>query len=189
MNVPEEEALFVQKQMWWSDFLKEEINELGFTEQEIFFPNDLVVKKLVNLNTPFIETLNINGDYCSMWVFVPYDKYRYVLDIKMKNMFNNTLARIQMRKRKFLFNYEDTGVELSLTSLSEGFWFHIETSFTSSNASLFISGAGLTESITSDLICGNTCNNHTKVQNIQFIQPEQRRTGSNVALHDIRILQ
>ena len=146
MDVPEEEALFVQKQMWWSEFLKREINELGFTEQEIFFPNNLVVKKLLNLNTPFIETINIDSNYCSMWIFVPFDKYRYVLDIKLNNMFNNTLVRIQMRKRKFLFNYKDTGAELSSTSVSEGFWFHIETLITSSNATLFISGAGLTES-------------------------------------------
>ena len=183
-DLPEQAALFVEKQSWWNGFLSTQMDELGIPEQSILMPTNVGGKIITSTSTENFISDN-DSYFISMWVFVPFDKYRYVLDIQIKNAYNEILSRLQLRQRRFIFNYVNTGFELSATSISEGFWFHIEQTILNNEISIILTGAGRTQTIRQNAICQNTCS-IKQISKIEFSQPEKKNTA--LVVHDMRVL-
>ena len=179
------EALVVDKLLWWGSLYEDELQELGIGVQDLVIPSSTDVYTLTS--SKLIKTFSIDDtidEEISLWMFVPYDKYRYLLDIELKNKDNILLAKLELRREQFYFNYENTAFIITSSNLVKGYWFHLKFSFNTDLINLRISGAGRVQNIDENYLCGSSCLDKN-FKTLTLRQPEFK--DQSVVLHDLRI--
>ena len=178
------EALVADKLAWWGSLYDSELDLINVRVQDLIIPTntDVVTIDSTKLVKSFSSN-NVNNQRISVWVFIPYDKYRYILDLELKNAAGNVLCKLEVRRHQFYFNFQNTAFEITESSLVSGYWFHLEFSFTASKVNLKLSGSGRVQTIDDENSLSDTT-----VTTLTVRQPETLSSNS-VQLHDLRVAE
>ena len=102
------EALVADKLAWWGSLYDSELDLINVRVQDLIIPTntDVVTIDSTKLVKSFSSN-NVNNQRISVWVFIPYDKYRYILDLELKNAAGNVLCKLEVRRHQFYFNFQN----------------------------------------------------------------------------------